>query len=108
MSYFYTMEKMFNFDPDKNARLIQSRGVSFEEVIAFLNNKRPLAVISHPNVKKYPDQKIYVIDLKHYIYLVPFVKQKDGRIFLKTIFPSRKAKKRYLTKQREVEHETKQ
>ena len=107
MSYIWAMAEIFNLDPEKNAQLIQSRGISFEEVIAFLNDKGPLDVIAHPNVKKYPEQKIYVVELKRYIYLIPFVEQKDGRIFLKTIFPSRKARKRYLIQQREVEYEAK-
>ena len=101
------MENVFNFDPEKNTLLIRSRGVSFEEVIAFLNDKGPLDVFIHPNVKKYPDQKIYAVELQNYIYFVPFIKQENGQIFLKTIFPSRKAKRYYLSRQREVEYETK-
>lgn len=37
---------------------------------------------------------MYVIEIDSYIYLVPFVNEKI--IFLKTIFPSRKATKKYL------------
>jgi hypothetical protein len=34
------------------------------------------------------------VEALDYVYLVPFVKNDDG-VFLKTIIPSRKAKKRY-------------
>ena len=80
--------------PDKNRLLLKERGVSFEEVIAVLNSLGPLDVLTHPNVNKYQNQKIYVVELRHYIYLVPFVESRES-IFLKTIFPNRKANKIY-------------
>ncbi|MFT5974986.1 MAG: hypothetical protein ACI9YO_001158 [Gammaproteobacteria bacterium] len=42
----------------------------------------------------YPGQKIPVVLVEGYAYLVPFVENKD-QIFLKTIIPSRKATKHY-------------
>jgi uncharacterized DUF497 family protein len=83
------------FDPQKNALLIDKRGISFEEIISVLEELGPIDVIKHPNIKKYPKQEMYVIEIDSYIYLVPFVKEKNY-IFLKTIFPSRKATKKYL------------
>jgi hypothetical protein len=53
-------------------------------------------MIEHPNRKKYAGQKMYVMDINNYIYLVPFVEDGNG-IFLKTLFPSRKAMKKYKT-----------
>jgi hypothetical protein len=81
--------------PKKNLWLKQMRGVSFEEVALAIEEGRVLDVIEHPNIKKYPNQKIYVININNYVYLVPFVKQ-GGVVFLKTIFPSRKLTKMYL------------
>lgn len=87
---------IFKFDPEKNARLIKLRDISFEEIIAILETKGPIDVIKHPNTDKYSHQMMYVIELREYIYLVPFIE--DGNeIFLKTAFPSRKATKKYLT-----------
>lgn len=54
-----------------------------------------LDILEHPNQGKYSNQKIFVINIDNYIYLVPFVIN-EKRIFLKTIFPSRKATKQYL------------
>ncbi len=33
----------------------------------------------------------YIVDIDNYLYLVPFVTDPDGTIFLKTIIPSRKS-----------------
>lgn len=91
----------YNFDPEKNQKLIESRHISFEEVIAVLETKGPLDVLEHPNAEKYLHQKMYVVELYEYAYLVPFV-EGANQIFLKTAFPSRKASKKYLNKSYEV------
>ena len=95
------MSLTYNFDPEKNKKLIELRDISFEEIIAILESTGPLDVIMHPNAKKYSHQKMYVIALYDYVYLVPFVEER-GEIFLKTAFPSRKATKQYLSSSDEV------
>ena len=69
--------------------------LSFEEIIIALEGDKLLDVVIHPNQVKYPKQKMYVVELNNYAYLVPFVEDGD-RIFLKTAFPSRQATKHYL------------
>jgi len=93
------MEKSinYNFDPDKNAWLIALRGISFEDIIAVLEGVGAIDVIEHPNVKKYPHQKMYIVELNDYIYAIPYV-EKGNNVFLKTIFPNKKLKKKYLDK----------
>ena len=54
-----------------------------------------LDIVEHINKEKYPRQKIFIVDIDHYAYLVPFVEDKES-IFLKTIIPSRKLTKKYL------------
>ncbi len=49
-----------------------------------------------PDREKYPSQRILVVKIKAYAYLVPYV-ETDTEIFLKTIIPSRKATKQYLS-----------
>jgi hypothetical protein len=51
--------------------------------------------VDHPNKKKYPNQRILIVDVSGYAYMVPFIKD-DNEYFLKTIIPSRKATKKYL------------
>ncbi len=86
---------MFSWDKEKNALLKESRGIGFEEIVEAIANQKLLDVYDHPNEERYPNQKIYVVEALEYIYLVPFVKNEDGTIFLKTIIPSRKARKIY-------------
>ena len=49
----------------------------------------------HPNQKDYPGQRIMVINIANYAYLIPYV-ENDEELFLKTIIPSRKATQIYL------------
>jgi len=86
--------KPINWNTEKNIRLILERGVSFEEVLAAMSHGALLDV-SHPNRELYPNQRIYVVRIRGYAYLVPFV-ETDKEIFLKTIIPSRIATKKYL------------
>ncbi len=95
MSYDKDMKLHYDWDADKNAFLITSRGVSFEEVVALLESGDILDVLEHPNKDKYAHQNIYIVEIDGYAYLVPFVQDKN-RIFLKTIIPNRKAQKKYL------------
>lgn len=54
-----------------------------------------LDTYNHPNQKRYPGQRIMVVKINRYAYLVPYVRDTE-KIFLKTIIPSRKATKKYL------------
>ncbi len=88
---------MFLFSPEKNSKLKEERCISFEEIIAAIEDGFLLDIIEHPNQAKYQKQKIYVVYAKEYVYLVPFVENaKDGCVFLKTIIPSRIAKQTYI------------
>ena len=89
------MSIRFNWDPDKNERLIEQRGVSFESVVVALNAGDILDVFEHPNQDRYPGQRIYVVNINDYAHLVPY-ERKNEEITLKTIIPSRKATRRYL------------
>lgn len=52
--------------------------------------------MGHPNANKYPNQSVLVVTLDAYVYLLPSVEEADY-FFLKTIIPSRKATRDYLT-----------
>lgn len=49
----------------------------------------------HPNDEKYAHQRVFVVAIDEYVYLVPYVETED-EIFLKTVIPSRKATKQYF------------
>lgn len=88
----------YEFSAEKNQLLIKERGISFEDVIAALENGNLLDTIDHHNATKYPNQRIHVVNINQYVYLIPFVKKDQQTIFLKTIIPSRKLTKKYLSK----------
>ncbi len=89
--------KYFDWDSEKNNRLRQERGVSFEEILIAIEEGDILDIVEHPNRRKYPNQKLFVICLNEYAYLVPFAEDEE-KVFLKTIIPSRKATKNYIQK----------
>lgn len=91
--------KYFDWDKEKNAKLKIERDVSFEDVVIAIDQGNLLEVLNHHNLSKYPSQKIYVVKIEDYVYLVPFVDEGDKR-FLKTIYPSRKMTKIYLIERR--------
>lgn len=87
--------KFYSWNPDKNKLLQQERGISFEEIVFHIQAGDEIEIFVHPNQECYPNQKISVVVVEGYVYLVPFVETEEG-IFLKTIIPSRKATKKYL------------
>jgi len=74
---------MVRWDPEKNERLKLKRGVSFEELMQaevvgdFVSDKRA-------------GQMMLFVLYNDYIWVIPYVKEGDGGVFLKTAFPSRK------------------
>jgi uncharacterized DUF497 family protein len=87
--------KRLRWNTVKNDFLRSERGVSFEEIEVAIEQGNLLDIVAHRNRAKYPNQRIFVVRLLDYVYLVPFVEDK-GSFFLKTIIPSRKATKQYL------------
>lgn len=87
--------KYYNWNTDKNEELKKSRNISFEEIVLAICSDSLIDIYEHPNQNKYPGQKIYAVDYKEYIFLIPFI-ETEKEIFLKTIIPSRKATKKYL------------
>jgi uncharacterized DUF497 family protein len=92
--------KYFAWDNEKNERLKQERGMSFEEVVFHIERGDLLDILEHPNQERYPGQRIFVVDIDDYACLVPFV-EGEVEVFLKTIIPSRKATNMYLRRRRE-------
>ena len=93
--------KYYFWNNDKNEKLKKERDISFEDVIYYVENKKLCAILIHKNQTRYPGQKIYVVEIYNYVYLVPFV-ETEKEIFLKTIIPSRKATKKYLEANNEI------
>ena len=74
---------------------MRERGISFEDVVFALYSGGLLDDLVHPNREKYPNQRLFVVRIDDYAWLVPYL-ENDDEFFLKTVIPSRKATKRYL------------
>lgn len=85
----------FAWSEEKNAILREERGISFEEIVFHLRRGDLLDILEHSNPGRYPGQRVFVVDVDGYVYLVPFVEDAQ-EVFLKTIIPSRKATRQYL------------
>lgn len=87
--------RRFEWNEEKNKSLRKERGISFEEIVEALKEEKLLDRYKHPNEKKYCHQEIFVVEIKGAAYIVPFV-EGEGKYFLKTIYKSRKATKKYI------------
>ena len=87
--------KALKWKLEKNEWLKLNRNICFEDVVYFIEKGNILDIIENPNQKRFKSQKIYIIEINKYVFMVPFYEDKDGN-FLKTIIPSRKLTKKYL------------
>lgn len=89
--------KYVAWDPKKNERLKVERGISFEEVMDAIVDGKTIAVLENKNKDRFPNQRLFVVEIDDYAYLMPFVED-DEKLFLKTIYPSRKHTRLYIEK----------
>jgi hypothetical protein len=87
--------KTINWNTEKSILLKTSRGICFEDVVFYIEKGNILDDYLHSNQQDYPGQRIMVIGIANYAYLVPYV-ENDEELFLKTIIPSRKATQKYF------------
>jgi uncharacterized DUF497 family protein len=83
--------KYLNWSSEKNKILKRERGISFEEIAYLIESEQIIGIEENPGR---PNQKIYILAIENYAFIVPFV-ENDKEIFLKTAFPSRKYTKQY-------------
>jgi uncharacterized DUF497 family protein len=87
--------KYFDWNETKNVKLREEREICFEDVVVAISEGKVHDVLAHPNPAKYSNQRFYIVEIQEYIYVVPFIED-ETKIFLKTIYPSRKLTKKYL------------
>ena len=90
------MAKHVNYawSASKDAWLRENRKVAFKDVVAAIENGCLLADIPNPS-SNFPHQRAYVVRLVDYVVMVPYIRDQDG-VFLKTIYPDRKMRRRFL------------
>jgi hypothetical protein len=74
----------------KNEELKKSRSVSFEDI---LTRGKLVDITKNKNRS---NQEMLVYEYENYIWVIPFVQEREDIIFLKTLYPSRKYKKIYM------------
>jgi len=86
---------IFSWDEAKNRFINKHRGITFEKIMVAIEEGDILDVLKHPDITKYHNQKIYVINIDNYAWVVPFRDEEDRRILI-TAYPSRKYTFLYL------------
>jgi hypothetical protein len=66
--------------------------VRFQDVADAILSQGLIDIVESPG---HHDQQAFVFWLKEYVWAAPFVLEKDGMIFLKTAYPSRKMMDKY-------------
>lgn len=75
------------WDEEKDAHLVKTRGVSFNDFVEVILDKSYLDIVEN---QAHPDQMMFICRFKDYTYCVPFLISDAQEIVLKTIYPSRK------------------
>lgn len=83
---------MIHWSQEKDKWLRENRGLSFQEIANEIVDGHLIATLENPSRD---GQEIFVIWIRDYTWVVPFVIEEDGNLFLKTAFPSRKFHRRY-------------
>lgn len=86
--------KYFDWSEEKNNWLKKNRNISFEEIELAISTEHLIDIVKHPNENKYPNQKVFFVEIEGYIWFVPFVEDEE-KIFLKTAYPNRKINSLY-------------
>jgi uncharacterized DUF497 family protein len=88
------MTNIYDWDNEKNERLWAERGLSFESIVAVIEQYGVLDDIVNPSAN-FPHQRALVVAINNYAVVVPYVTEGETK-FLKTAFPSRRATKLYI------------
>jgi len=77
---------------EKNKWLMLNRGISFEEISEIILNGNIIDILENPTRE---NQQYFILEIKQYTWVAPFIIDKGDSIILKTAFPSRKFHNKY-------------
>ena len=83
---------MIRWSVEKDLWLQEHRGVSFQDIATCILSEDLIDMVENASRG---GQQAFLIRFREYIWVVPFVLEKDDAIFLKTAYPSRKMNARF-------------
>ena len=86
------------WDNQKAEKLLRERNISVEAIADLLMKNEFLEILENP---KHPDQMMFIVSYRNYTHAVPFIIDPEGRVVLKTVYPSRKHHKHFGGKSHE-------
>lgn len=87
----------WNAEKEKQLQEDETRSrVSFPDCVIAIEEGRVLDNLAHPTRD---NQRILLLNIEDYAYVVPYVLEEDGSWFLKTVFLGRKHTVLYLTRE---------
>jgi hypothetical protein len=86
---------IFSWDERENEFLRTERRISFERIVVAIESGDTLAVLEHPRPEVHPHQRLYIVEIDGYAWVVPFRDESETRVLI-TAYPSRKYTGRYL------------
>jgi len=84
--------KYFDWDDILNNILKENRNISFEEIVISIANNKLLDTVEHPNKLKYPNQKMFIVEVREFAFVVSFIED-DEKYFLKKFIQAEKLQK---------------
>lgn len=78
--------KYLDWTEEKNDWLKKNRNISFEEIELLISQGETIEIIDNPNTGKYPNQKIFIININDYVWYVPFIEDSKKNIFKNCLF----------------------
>ncbi len=87
--------RLYDWSLVKNEELKTRRKISFEDIVFSISRDGLMDILEHPDQQRYPGQRIFIVNVDDYAYVVPFIED-EKTIFLKTIIPSRQMTRKYL------------
>ncbi|MGX9727014.1 MAG: toxin [Candidatus Electronema sp. VV] len=61
--------KEYRWNQEKNIKLSEERGISFETVVYAIQQGGAVDVFDHPNPEKYPNQSVYAVNINDWWWL---------------------------------------
>ncbi|MCK6563043.1 toxin [bacterium] len=93
--------RKYSWNEEKNKYLQTARNRSFEEVVSGIAGGHVLDLVEYPIQEKYKGQRLFVVEIHGYAWLVPLVETAE-EVFLKTVIPNRKATRKYPGERHEI------